>query len=789
MVGLVVVSHSRALALAAVALATEMVHGPPVPIEIAAGLDKTTFGTDAVAIMTAVTTADQGDGVVVLMDLGSAVLSAELALELLDDDTRARVILCPAPFVEGLVAAAVTAASGADRHEVAGEAAGGSAGKESQLGAPTPDPSPGTLTAPSTTFTVTDPHGLHARPAARLVAEARAHDARVELRNSSTGSAWVPASSLSRVATLGALPGHTIEVRASGPQAEQATAAIVALASEKAPAAGAETAGRAASPGIGIGPARHLRVPDPELPDVASQGPEAELGRIEEALATVRRDLRKIRATGEAAAIFDAHLLLLDDTVLLDDVRARLAGGLAAPQAWSAATGRIAAEFAALADPYLKGRAADVRAVADQVLRALLGLPEATVPESGVIIAPDLTPAQASGLDPARVAAVVLASGSRTSHAAILARTRGIPAVVAQGPGVLDIGEGTTVAVDGSTGEVEVAPSEAVLAAYRDRAVELEARRARAGARASTPAVTREGVAVTVAANVGSAADARAAAAAGADEAGLVRTEFLFLDRDTAPTAAEQLTAYREIADALGGRRLTLRTLDVGGDKPLRYAPAAAEDNPFLGVRGLRHSLAHPALFEEQLLAIVRVAHEVPVSIMFPMVAVVPELVRARQLLDEVIRRDGGGRPSGLRVGIMVEIPAAALKTAAFAPHVDFVSIGTNDLTQYALAAERGNAALAGLADGLDPGVLRLIDAVCRGAGTRVTVAVCGELAGDEAAVPLLTGLGVRELSVAPPAVPAIKEAVRATTLDRAALDSARALDLPDAAAVRALLT
>ena len=812
MVGLVAVCHSRALARAAAALAAEMLHGRPVPIEIAAGLDDTTFGTDAVAIAAAITAADRGDGVVVLMDLGSAVLSAELALELLDEGPRDRVVLCPAPFVEGLVAAAVVAAAGADRREVADEALAALAGKQSQLAAPPAadaDPASGTPAGVSATITVTNHHGLHARPAARLVAQLREYDADVEMRNRSTESPWVHASSFSRVATLGALRGHKIEVRASGPQAREAIDQVVALAArafdEAATAEPAATVtrvetgapvlvGQPASPGIGIGPAWQSRPAAPDLPDLPSRGQAAESRRLEDALAAVRRDLQRIRAgtardAGETpAAIFDAHLMLLADTELLADVRDRLAHGLPAPQAWSAATDRIAAEFEALPDPYLKARAADVRAVAEQVLRALLGLPGAALPAAGVLIAADLTPAETAGLDPDQVAGVLLAFGSRTSHAAILARTRGIPAVVGLGTAVLDVPAGTQVAIDGGTGEVVVAPPEPVLARFRARDAEQKSHRERARALASTPAATRDGVPIAVGANVGSPADARAAAEHGADLAGLVRTEFLFLGRDTAPPADEQEAAYREIAEALRGRRITLRTLDVGGDKPLRYLPTAAEENPFLGVRGLRHSLEHPLLLAEQLLAIVRVARDVPVSVMFPMVSTVPEVIRARQVLDDAIARAGGGPPTGLRVGIMMEVPAAALKTAAFAPYVDFVSIGTNDLTQYALAAERGNAALAALADGTDPGVLRLIDAVCRGAGDRVAVAVCGELAGDETAVPLLAGFGVRELSVAPRSVPTVKEAVRATSLGHAARAAAQALSLADAAAVRALL-
>ena len=499
MVGLVVVCHSRALARAAVALAAEMVRDEPVPIEVAAGLDETVFGTDAAAITSAVTAADRGDGVVVLMDLGSAVLSADLALELLDEAVRDRVVLSPAPLVEGLVAAAVAAAGGAGRGEVAAEAAGALAGKQSQLGTPGGGSSPGggsfpagaadpDTTAsggPPAVITVSNRHGLHARPAARLVAHVRAFDARVELRNRSTGSPWVPASSLSRVATLGALRGHEIEVRASGPQAGAAVDGVIALAArafEEPPTGDADPAvdaggtwpaahagnaqpvaapagavtprrgGTPASPGIAIGPARQARAPALTVPDLGSQGPATEWRRIEEALDSVRRDLRRLRAetardAGDSpAAILDAHLLLLDDADLLADARSRIDGGSAAPQAWQAAASRVAADFDALPDPYLRSRATDVRAIAGQVLGALLGV-GAAVPASGVLIAADLTPAEAAALDPGRVAGVLLAGGSPTSHGAILARGRGVPAVVALGPAVLDVVDGTPVTV------------------------------------------------------------------------------------------------------------------------------------------------------------------------------------------------------------------------------------------------------------------------------------------------------------------------------------------------------
>jgi phosphocarrier protein FPr len=634
----------------------------------------------------------------------------------------------------------------------------------------------------------------------------------------------VPAASLSRVATLGALEGHSVELRASGPQAGEAVDGLAALAArsfdEAPPAelssapprrwagsseaggsdnssllstgAAASTdratgvapsgtiAGRPASPGIGIGAVWHLGGGTPEIPDSPSRGAGVERRRLDEALAAVRAEIEGVRestareAGAAEAEIFDAHLLLLDDVDLLDEVYRRIDDGEAAPRAWAAAAGRTAAGFEALDDPYLQARAADVRAVGDQVLRALLGLTANAVSGEGVLVAGELTPAEAAALDPGRVTGVLLAYGSPTSHGAILARTRGVPAVVGLGPAILDLPDGAVVVFDGGTGEVVISPDAGEEAAFRERATAQQALRRSAAERASSPAVSRDGVTVAVGANVGSVADAEAAH--GADMAGLVRTEFLFLDRDAAPGVDEQEATYRAIAAALDGRRITLRTLDVGGDKPLRYLPGPAEDNPFLGVRGLRHSLAHPGLLSDQLRAMVRVARDYPVDIMFPMVSTVDELIAARRLLTDA--------PPGLRVGIMVEVPAAALKAAAFAPHVDFVSVGTNDLTQYTLAAERGNPALAALADGLDPAVLQLIAAVCRAIPE---VAVCGELAADPAAVPILTGLGVHELSMAPPMIPAVKEIVRGLDLGAAAALAATALTQPSAEAVRAL--
>ncbi len=808
-VGLVVVSHSKALARAAVALAEEMLHGRSLRIEVAAGLDETTLGTDAVSISAAIERADGPGGVVVLMDLGSALLSAELALDLLNDATaRDRVTLSPAPIVEGLVVAAVAAAGGASRAEVAAEARDALMGKAAHLAEPTADVTPAPRPAEAVgIFTVENPHGLHARPAARLVSEVRALDASVQLRNLTTGSDPVPAASLSRVATLAAVRGHEVEVRASGHQAQEAVEHLLTLAARRfdesdedvvvtaAPADHRAASGpMPASPGIAIGPVRRLSA----APTVLDQQPEApadpaaDWRRVVEAVATARREieLAKVLTVKEAGAaragIFDAHLSLLADAELLSDVKGRIREGVGAVSAWTDCLAEVEAQWARLPDSYLRERAADVRAVGDQVLRALTGQAARRMTGAGVLVADDLTPAETAALDLDLVSGVVLAQGSPTSHAAILARARDIPVIVSAGRDVLDLADGTPVIVDGSTGKLYVAPSAELVEEYRQRARQAAELRARQLALAEEPAISRDGTPFIVAANLGSVADARAATLAGADGAGLVRTEFVFLDRSEAPTIEEQQRVYDDIAKATGGRRVTLRTLDVGGDKPLTYLPMPAEANPFLGQRGIRLSLEHRDLLRDQLAAMCETARRFPIDIMFPMLTTPGELIEARQVLTEAA--GPAGLPEGLRVGTMIEVPSAALKMEAFLPHVDFVSIGTNDLTQYAMAAERGNGAVAALSDPLDPGVLRLIDHVCRAAHVRIDVAVCGEAASDELAIPVLAGLGVHELSVSPAAVPRVKAAVRQLDVERCTIVAGLALELADADEVRKLV-
>ena len=808
MVGIVVVSHSRRLAEAAVALALEMVHGQAPPIAIAAGLDADTLGTDAMAVKAAIEGIDSPGGVVVLMDLGSAVLSTELALDLIDPQLRERVVLTAAPLVEGLVAAVVQAATGASAAEVAADAMGGLLGKQSHLGSDLQnDDAPGVGPGPEVTalFTVELAHGLHARPAARLVSEARRYDAALSLRNLSNEVGPVPAGSLSRVASLGAVTGHMLEITASGRQAKEAVEAVLALASRNFDELDLEAAApiRAqgsllggplpASPGIAVGPVVTVGGGSVVIPEENSADPNREWRRLREALAEVRGEIgrARVRIAREAgeyeAAIFDAHLMLLDDEEVIDPTREAIEAGRSAPRAWIEAIERVAGRWSAIDDPYLNGRAADVRGVGDQVLRHIVGAPSRTFSGDGVLVADDLTPADTATLDSTQVMGIVTAYGSPSSHSAILARSLGIPAVVGAGRQVLDIPAGTMVALDGSTGAFLIDPAPEVRRQYLLRKEKEDEERTAALARSHQPVATSDGVPILVEANIGSLVDAEIAVRVGADGVGLLRTEFLFMGRNEAPSVDEQEHAYRQIAEALGGRRLTVRTLDVGGDKPLRFMPVLPESNPYLGMRGIRLGLRQPDLLRDQLEAICRVGHSYPLGVMFPMIATRGELEAARQILSEAGHR-AGGLPAELEVGIMVEIPSAALNASAFAPLVDFFSIGTNDLTQYTLATERGNDSLASLADGLDPAVLQLIELVSQAAQPAgVRVAVCGELASDPQAVPILIGLGVEELSVSAPAVPQIKDLVRSQGHQQCRQLAMAALRAGTAAAVRQL--
>jgi phosphoenolpyruvate-protein phosphotransferase/dihydroxyacetone kinase phosphotransfer subunit len=822
MVGIVIVSHSARIAEGIAELAREM-GGRGVRVEAAGGLDEpgNPLGTDAARVAGAIGRADGGDGVVVLMDLGSAVLSAEMALELLDAPTR--VALSGAPVVEGAIAAAAAARAGAPLADVVEEARRGLDMKAGHLGEAEGAPAAETGSqdrgsAREVRLEVTNPLGLHARPAARFVQTAARFDADIEVSNESNGRGPARGRSLSGVATLGVRQGDAIRVRARGREATEALEALRDLAEEGfgdddvapappgraggpgAPSATGALSGVAASPGIGIGPAQRWPPLEPQVDEGPAGAPEEEWAALQAALQAAGADLERgraelrARAGDAAAAILAAQALLLEDDALLEPTkRAIHERGSSAAAAWREATEELRAAYESLEDDYQRARAADVAEVARavQVVLASGGAARPRLDSPAVVVARELGPRDAAGLDPDVALGVVTARGGPTSHGAIVARAAGIPAVVGVGEAALAIPPGTTVAVDGDGGEVHVDPGDEALAQLRARREQaLEERRA-ALAAASEPALTRDGVRVDVMANAATPAEARAARRSGADGIGLLRTEFLFLGRDQSPSEEDQCASYGDIAAALEGRGVIVRTLDAGADKPLAYLDQPLEDNPFLGVRGVRLSLACRELLRTQLRALLRAAARHPLKVMFPMVATLAELRAARAELvaaAESLAEDDVEHADSIEVGVMVEVPSMALAAARFAREVDFFSIGTNDLCQYTMAAERGNERLAGLNDPLDPSVLRLVAMACEGAAASgVPVGVCGEAAADPVAVVILVGLGVTELSVAPVAIPRVKETVRAIDRGAARALARAALAAPDASAVRAL--
>ena len=834
MVGLVIVSHSAKLAEGVAELARGMA-GPDVRLAATGGLDfpDRPLGTDANLVQQAIEQVYSDEGVLVLMDLGSAVLSAEMAVDALPPEQRKRIVLCEAPLVEGAIAAAAQASIGNTLEQVAAEARGALAPKAEQLGAAPAMQPPPSLPAPlpfgergeqaELRLTVQNRLGLHARPAARFVQTGTRFQAAIEVQNLTTGRGPVSAKSINAVATLGVRQGHEILLSAHGPDAQAALAAFQSLADAnfgdedgepevttgKGPTPAAEPpassliphpsslSGLPASPGIAIGKARQFRPALPVAPWHTVDDPQREWDTLQAAIektraqVTAMRESVNRRAGSYSAAIFEAHALYLDDEALREPARlAIFVDRLNAAAAWQRATEQVAAEYRALDDEYQRARADDVLDVGRQVILSVLGAaaPVPVLSEAGILVAPDLTPADTARLDPALVLGICTAFGGPTSHSAILARSLDIPAVVGLGERILELAEGTLLIVDGVTGQVFPNPDAGLIADYTQRAGDARAAKADARAASAAPAVTRDGHHVEIVANIGSPEEARAAVAAGAEGVGLFRTEFVFLDRQVAPGEEEQYAAYRAAAQGLEGRPLIVRTLDVGGDKPLPYLDLGAEANPFLGWRAIRLCLARPDLFKAQLRAIVRVAAEFPVKVMFPMIATLAEWRAARALLDEArleVKDRGQPAPERIEIGIMVEIPSAALLAARFAEEVDFFSIGTNDLSQYTLAAERGNARVAALADGFQPAVLRLIQMVVEAAhALGKWVGVCGEMGGDPLAVPLLVGLGIDELSMNAPAIPQAKQIIRgldyasAQTLARSALEVETAEDV-----------
>ncbi|WP_460775249.1 phosphoenolpyruvate--protein phosphotransferase [Microbacterium sp. GXF7504] len=512
-------------------------------------------------------------------------------------------------------------------------------------------------------------------------------------------------------------------------------------------------------------------------------GADAETARVTEALAAVARELeaRGEQAGGDAQDVLEAQAMMAEDPTLMTEVTERLATGATAEWAVHDAFGAFRETLKAVGG-YLGERAADLDDVAQRVIARLRGVPAPGVPDPGhpfVLVATDLAPADTALLDLEKVLALVTSEGGPTSHTAILARQQGIVAVVGAADAV-DLGEGGTVIVDAAAGVVTADPEAEEL----ERAARRAADRASAASAPITPGALADGTSVPLLANLGDASGAAQARELGAEGVGLFRTEFLFLSSGSAPTVAEQRAAYEQVLAAFRGTKVVARVLDAGADKPLAFLNDAHEENPALGLRGLRALRANEDILREQLTALAEADAAVRASgepadlwVMAPMVSTVEE---TRYFVD--IAREYGIRTAG----VMVEVPSSALLADRILPHADFASIGTNDLTQYALAADRLLGSVAGFQDPWHPAVLRLVQEVGRaGAETGTPVGICGEAAADPLLAVVLVGLGATSLSMAPTALADVRASLRAHTLDDAQRIAEAALAADGAAEAR----
>jgi phosphotransferase system enzyme I (PtsI) len=798
MVGIVVVSHSPELARAAVSLALQMVHGPAPLIEIAAGTSDDRLGTDAARVAEAVVAADDGEGVVVIMDLGSAVLSAELALELLPKP-GIQVRLVPAAFVEGIFAAVISAAAGGQLDAVARDAEEALHAKAAQLGTESPPGGNVIITRPAVVAkaTIVNTDGIHARPAALIVESLASLDAQVTI--ATDYSAPVSARSPTALMSLGTRVGDVLRIEADGAGAEAAVDRIVALVhdgfSELAGSDGLSPQDPGiegpsphpigVSPGRVVGPA--LRMPEPITePDPTIRIPEAERPAAIERLAAVAAEIAgelrsRSTAAGTVGPLLQATAAMATDPDLIADASMRLRDqGLTPERAMWEAISSVADTIRA-AGPRQAERVSDLYDIRNRVVASLTGRAASLVPDPGhpfILLAVDLAPVDAAGLDATRCLAIVTEKGGPTSHTAIIARSLGLPAIVGVG-GATAIPDGTLLLIDDSVGEVIKEPT---VDQQATAATVSKPRQVLIG-----PGSTADGHRVALLANIGSDRDITAARECGAEGVGLYRTELCFLGRTDAPSVGEQVSAYRAVFSRFGGRRVVVRTLDAGSDKPTPFLGHAEEPNPALGVRGFRTAASYPEVLHDQLKAIkeAAAAESAEVWVMAPMISTV----------DEVRSFARAAHDAGLPItGVMIETPAAALQAELILAEVDFVSIGTNDLAQYAFAADRYSVSLASLNDPWQPALLRLIGMVTAAAAdTGKPVGVCGEAAADPQLALVLAGLGVSSLSMTAGALAEVGRSLAGVTLVlcRRAADVACHSDSPASAreAVRAVLS
>ncbi len=674
----------------------------------------------------------------------------------------------------------------------------------------------------SSPVTVINATGLHARPAASVVTLAKKFNSRIMIEKNGEQA---NARSLVSILALDIRMGDTVRILAKG---DDQTMAIEALEAAIRDGLGEEgvtpgegvkhdaidyssepsllvkknddpnkLVGIKASPGQAMGTLYQVKT---DLPEPAEKGKSLaeELLQLDEAILAAKDTLTdlviklKEKEMGQKADIFTAHKELLDDPFVYNTAVDGIKQGKSAPFSWNSAIARQAEKLAAMNNTLLAGRAADLLDVGNRVSRIMAGLSQESIPEDlpgdTILVSRELSPSDTATLNPEKVVGICTILGGASSHSAILARAMDIPALSGVDPRLLLQENGTPAVLDASKGYLLLQPGEEVLAEIRKQKQEQAELKSSMLLSKDQPAMTMDGVTVEIAGNIGNVTEARSLLENGGDAVGLFRSEFLYQDQATAPGEAQQTDAYKQVLQAMGDRPVIVRTLDIGGDKPLPYLPIPEEANPFLGERGIRVGLDKPALLAQQLRALLNASSDGNLRIMFPMVSSLFELKLARELLKREAEALSMSTDK-IQVGIMIEVPSAAVMADLLAEHVDFFSIGTNDLTQYVLAIDRGHPKLAAFADGLHPAVLRLIDMTVKAAHAKGKwVGVCGGLAGEEEAVPILVGLGVDELSVSVPVVPEVKSWVRRLKKSDCSQLAEQALNFTDAEKVRELV-
>lgn len=820
MVGIVIVSHSNILVSGIRELISQMV--PEMQnIAFTGGIDddEQSIGTDPMAVLDAINKVYSDDGVLVIMDLGSALLSAETAIDFLEEEMKDNIKLSSAPIVEGSLSAAIQASLGSDLITVAKEAEEALATKANQLGFSSENADIEDIQAKGIELElkIKNPNGIHARPATKLVSCAGDFTSDITItKNGSTANA----KSINQVTTLGIRKDDIITLSFNGDDAEEARGAVRSLYDrnfDESLAIAAKTtkanptpklsasddilSGTSLSEGFAIGAIHKYTPQAPKVEKLTINNTDAEIERLKKAVdasiafsEAMRLEAEKT-SDGDQAEIFAFHKLLLQDSDTFNDaVRIISEQKICADYAWKKATDDVDAKYKEMVDEYFRARSADVKDIQKTVLIELAGenYQAFTFNEPVILVAEELSPSEVANLPLDKVLGICLASGGTTSHASIIASSRGIPTISDINDVMKSVTDGDIAVLDGQKGQLHTAPDKNTLTEFQKRRDEWLQKQRELKLLSKQPAVTSDGIAIKVAANIGGGFDVPVALDYGAEGVGLFRTEFLFLNRSEEPDENEQYEIYSSVAKEMKGKSVIIRTLDIGGDKPVAYLNDIVEDNPFLGLRGIRFTMANSELFLRQLRAILRASAGTEIKIMFPMISSVQEFLDAKAYVEKAkdqLRDKSVDFNENIPIGIMIEVPSAVVIADQLAEIVDFFSIGTNDLTQYVMASDRGNKSVAHLNSPYNPSVLRMIKQTTDAAHkNNIHVGMCGAFAGDSNATELLIGLGLDELSMNAPLVPAQKLAIKSVNTERAKLLAEEALNMTSADEVKELI-